>query len=310
MDNDNIITLINGIQETRQLELTGQTLNASQFLKIIDAVSEKVIAENKLLPLLVGMPKETFIQILNEASAAELNLLKLESVTEPIQHHLTTFVNTAEKTSERIAEELLQMGKWIQHMDIEIISKNDLAAFRKQANYFTNYFQELIPAIDKSLAVTWNTNRLDLIEKFTSLKEHSLVILHDFIGTPRKEDTPPTGLYDQLEKRFAMVFTDSDLLKDSDPATEALALFSIWYLKDYWAVGLLPSIKTEEELEPGDDDDMVKRNHRQKLFNQVQENLNRLGIGTVKDLKNAEIFSQRLLQEYILTHRDLLSTKP
>lgn len=307
MDNGDIISIIGSIQETRQLELTGQTLTPPQLLKIVDAISQKALPETKLLPLLVGLPTETFIQILNIASPAELDFLKLESVTEPIQHHLTAFVNKAEKASERIAENLIRIGKWIQQMDIDLISKKELEDLRHQLSYSKGYFQELLAVIDKALAVTWNTNRLDLIEKFTSLKEHSLVTLYDFIGSPRDGEEAPTGMYDQLGKRFAMVFNDSDLLKDSDPATEALAMFSIWYLKDYWRVGLLPTVKTEEALEPIESDDIAKRDHRQKLFSQVQENLNRLGIGTVGDLKKAEIFSQRLLQEYIAIHRNQLT---
>jgi hypothetical protein len=304
MDSGNIISIIRSIQEIRQLELAAQTLTPPQFLIIVDAISQKVLPESKLLPLLVGLPTETFIQILTIASAPELDLLKLESVTEPIQHHLTTFSNKAEKASEQIAEDLIRIGKWIQQIDMDLISKKELGDLRDQLSYSKGYFQELLAVIDKALAVTWNTNRLDLIEKFTSLKEHSLITLYDFIGSPRDGEEPATGMYDQLGKRFAMVFNDSDLLKDSDPATEALAMFSIWYLKDYWRVGLLPSVKTEEDLEPIETDDIAKRDHRQKLFSQVQENLNRLGIGTVGDLKKAEIFSQKLLKEYLSTHRN------
>lgn len=307
MEDGNIINLIGSIQETRELEMAGQTLTAPQFLKIIDAVAQKALPESKLLPLLVGLPTEVFIQIINRASPNELDLLKLESVTEPIQHHLTSFVNKAEQTSDQIVEELIRIGKWIQQMDMDLISKKELQDLRNHLKNSKDYYYELLDIIEKALAVTWNTTRLDLIEKFTSLKEHSLVTLHDFIGTPRDEAIAPTGLYDQLERRFAMVFTEADLLKDSDPATEALAMFSIWYLKDYWSAGLLPSIETEVDLEPAEADDIAKRDHRQKLFTQVQENLIRLGIGTVGDLKKAEIFSRRLLQDYISSHRHQLT---
>ncbi len=303
MDDGNIISFISSIHDTHQLESTGQSLNAAQFLKVLDAVSQKVLPENTLLPLLVGIPTETFIQIINQASPDQLNLLKLESVTEPIQHHLTSFVNKAEKASEEIANELIKAGKWIQQMDLALVSKKDLDALRTQLRHAKEYYQEMLSVISRALALTWNTNRLDLIDKFTILKEHCLVTLHEFVGSPRNEANPPSALYDQLEKRLATVFDGTESLKDTDPATEALAMFSIWYLKDYWFVGLLPSIHSEEALELNGDDEVAKRDHRQKLFSQVQENLNRLGIGTVGELKKAEIFSAQLLQDYIASHR-------
>jgi len=281
-------------------------LTAQQLLIILDAVAHHALPESKLLPLLVGMPNSVFVQVLHQANPEVLNFLKLEGVIEPIQHHLTLLADTVEKQDNEIGTSLMIMGQEISQLDVSTIRRSDLQKMRKQLETKREYYLNTIALASKALAIAWNTNRLDLIEQFTKIKERCLSALHDFIGTPGKDDNPGTGMYGLLEQTLSAVYSESPELKDSDPATEALAQFSIWYLRDYWSLGLLPSIKHEEDLELNTEDELAKRDHRQKLFAAVQESLNRLGIGTVGDLKKVEIFSKNLLEDHIDAFRDKL----
>ena len=90
-------------------------------------------------------------------------------------------------------------------------------------------------------------------------------------------------------------------MKDDEPAVEGLVKFSVWYLKDYWELGLLPGVEKQADL----DIDMEKHTeaeraeYREKLFTLARDTLDQVGLSTVGDLKNAFIFSKQTLQEYI-----------
>lgn len=308
MDDPTIFTTINALSDTSQLEAIGKELTAAQMLLIIDAASHKTIPENKILALLVGLSNDVFRQVLHNAGPAQLGFLKLEGVTEPIQHHLTLLAGTTEAQDILIGTNLMMIDHDIQELDLANVGRKEIMQILKQLEIKKEYYLNTISLASKALTIAWNTNRLDLIEQFTHIKERCLSSLHDFIGSPSKEDCPATGIYGNLDQKLASVFANNHQLKDSDPSTEALAVFSIWYLRDYWAIGLLPLIKRQEDLELNTEDESAKRDHRQALFTTVQENLNRLGIGTVGDLKKAEIYSKKLLADYISVYRSKILT--
>jgi hypothetical protein len=158
--------------------------------------------------------------------------------------------------------------------------------------------------------LAWNSDRLDLIEKLSQAKEAFQKILYSTIGHPKSVSAPATGFYAKLQEKVFGIFgnpanaEDVDALNDDDPAIEGLAKFSVWYLKDYWKIGLLPSIRDPNTFDKLAGMEGTEEAHHLKaeLLSQVKENLHRIGLNTVGDLKKMGIFSQKILQEYIATH--------
>lgn len=135
------------------------------------------------------------------------------------------------------------------------------------------------------------------------------------VGIPRCNGAQATGLFALLEQKLNAVYgnpldpNDIEALDNSDPAIDALVKFSVWYLRDYWEIGLLPMVKNERDLDLSSRrySERNRAEHREKLFVMVQENLERLGLDKVKDLKKARIYSRETLQDFIRARQNLLS---
>ena len=101
------------------------------------------------------------------------------------------------------------------------------------------------------------------------------------------------------QTQFSTIYDSA--LKDSDAAIEGLTRLSVWYLKDYWELGLLPSIDVPAKLnlDPHRFSEEECKQYHQHLLTLVQDLLNKLNIGTVGALKKARIYSKPLLKAYI-----------
>jgi hypothetical protein len=133
---------------------------------------------------------------------------------------------------------------------------------------------------------------IDLIDKLSSVNEMLQHQLIHSVGVRGKGQDPSTGLYLTLEQHLSSIFDTS--LQDSDAAMEGLTRLSIWYLKDYWELGLFPSVQQASDLEA----------HHPQFLAQIQK---KLQIQTVGDLKKAYLFPKPLLKAYITQHQELLT---
>nr|NGX58750.1 hypothetical protein [Chlamydiota bacterium] len=114
----------------------------------------------------------------------------------------------------------------------------------------------------------------------------------------------PTGIYLLFEQIISSPFASEDpnkTLQDDEPGVEALAKLSLWYMKDYWEMGLLPSIKNEDQLklDPEKHSDKECQEYREKLMEEVNDNLEKFDLKTVGDFKKVFIGSKELLRGYI-----------
>lgn len=294
-----LLILLEGHKDYSELELIGKTLSAQQFLQILELFSEKHIPIDKLSALLVGLPPSLFYEALYLAKRTHLKALKQEGILEPLEHQLNVFSNECDNKLALYQSESIQIENEIHQIKINTLTSSDLRAFHHRIHALSDKYYSFLQTIDKALAVTWNTNRIDLIEKLSHLKERTHM---QFIRTidSSSENNRSSGLLKELEQALSKVY-ESEEIRENDQAIEGLACLSIWYLKDYWEIGLLPQIQEAKELELE-----VKSHDRQQLFDQVHCNLMRLGIQTIEDLKKAQIFSKNMLKEYIQQHKDLL----
>lgn len=302
----NIVLKINDLEK---LEIIGKALNPDQALEILDQ-SQKWdlnLKQSKLPTLFVKMPHSVFQEMLKNASTPQIEILKHESITEPIQHHITHFIHETALHLEEYGDVLIDLEKEIQGLEIREISSDIIDSFRKKFEGIHHFYLEASDNIQKYLIIAWNTNRIDLIEKLSKLKEAVQKTSQQVIGVPGSIKISTSGLYLALEKRLNEIFgnvddpTDFDALADEDPAIEALVKFSIWYLKDYFEVGLLPSIRSKDQLEmdPAVHSEKECLSYREKLFNEVEQNLHKLGLHTLKDLKDGGIYSKKALISFI-----------
>ena len=284
------------------LEQVGALLNAHQLLALLE---EELLA-TKLPTLLIGVNHTVFAELLQLISDEQLEQLKLESCTEALQHQMTLF-------SHQMAQELEIFLSYLCNLELEIESINPttmnfqiLEALFQLINTASHQALDNLHKIDNALALAWNASHEELIATLSFQKECWQKYLTLALGEIRHGDTPPSGLHAQLENHLNRVFADQNeegikTLHHNEPAIEALTKFSIWHLHDYWEIGLLPSITNPHNLDLETSRHTVTERfkYRAALLTEVQQQLQHLGLETVADLKRCQIYSKKMLIEYI-----------
>lgn len=306
--------IILGLSNPEQLEIAGRYLSVPQILDFFE--SNLLIREdnfNKLLAILVGISHQTFGQLLSEISDYQLQVLLQTSFSEPLQHQLTVFSHEMNNKYLILSEALNKIYRDIENISMENIGRNELIDLKNRINDISLEFSSGLEKMKNALKIAWNTHRSDLIESLNAIKDKYFHTLYNFIGHPETAQGA-TGLYELLNAHINSVFgnpydlNDPESLSNGEPSIEALVKFSIWYLKDYWEIGLLPHIKSEDELEL----DSISHNeqerveYRDKLFSEVQTNLEKLHLNTLWDLKKAHIYSKKALSEFIQENKYLI----
>lgn len=296
------ISLFEHIVSSGQLKALGTQVSVQEFTQVLNFLSRHHSFKHQLSLILIGLPPQVFCAALNFYQTAHLTLFKEEALFEPLHYHLTQFVHEGEALGRHFAQQLEQFEADLSAITPQEVTGESLVTLILRIDSIRNPLLDFLEKMSVALSIVWNTDRVDLIEKLSTVNEalqHQLVL---FVGHPHTDTLPATGLYLELEKALSKVF-DSNL-RDDDAATEGLTRLAVWQLKDYWELGLLPQIQEEKELnfDPAQlmDSKLLAR-HQQLLF-QVQKQLEHLGIGTVRDLKRKHLFSKALLKTYVEDH--------
>lgn len=301
---EKLIAAIRGLEHFDQLEGFGMGLSLQQINFIFEKMTTLTPYEQlKLSPLIVGTPQTVFSQFLLSANAEQFQLLKQEAIAEPVQHRLTLLTHEITHQLDIHNEQLSLLEQQINELNPIQIGHAELDVIFNELTRAKNEYGEMLAKISKILSLAWHANRTDLIERLSSTREmYQKNVL--IVGLPHYPDFPPSGLFSLLGKKLTSVFGElegslgKDALWNDEPAVEALSKFSIWYLKDYWEVGLLPRIHDPLALEDPVD--------QERFLRDVKENLGKLGLNTVADLKRAGVFSKKSLKEYISYNNFLL----
>lgn len=313
---EKLSALIQGSTDNKQLEAIGRSLTLAQAHHILDETNQNVnIGHWKLSPLFVGIPHGLFTRILLTATTSQMNVLKQEVITEPLQHHLTVLTHEIVHQIPEFSAKLDDLENEIARLDPREMDHSELRALSRKIEEGEKFYDETFKKITKALTLAWNTNRTDLIDKLSLSKEITQKLIGSIVGTRRGMSAEPSGLFAKLEDRLNRVYglvtepQDIEALDDDEPAIEALVKLSIWYLKDYWDIGLLPKISdgSELDLESSELSHDEKIALREKWYQEVIDNLSNLGLNCVKDLKNARIYSKSALIDYISRNKRLLS---
>lgn len=293
-----------------QLEAAGRNLSLAQAYALLDYAAESDPQFHwKLSPILVGLPQGLFSQILMAASPRQLEILKLEAVTEPVQHQMTLITHEITHQLPQVVDQLDQVSVDISLLPIGAQVK-DPSLLRKQLKEMAAWHESTVQMISKVLVLAWNSNRPDLIDKLSHAKEWCQKLIAA-IGKPLTPFGEAQGLFARLEENLQAVYNHPsasgtiEASDDDEPAIEGLTKLSFWYLKDYHQVGLLPAISDAAllDLDPASHSEQERLDHRERLMQAVTNNLAKIGLSTVLDLKKAGIFSREALQAYIQQHQ-------
>lgn len=287
------------------LEDIGKLISVEQFVAFLDFIYQYPAYYNRLSFILVGLQPMTFFLALHELQENHLILFKDESLLEPLQFQLNLFAHEGESLHHQTELAINRLKEQFQSIQPQELTSEELDTLLHSIEALQNPLIFYLESSKQALSLAWHTDRIDIIEKLSIFKEALQHQLISALGVRGSDLNHSTGLYLTLEEQLARNFDSS--LKDSDAAIEGLTRLSVWHLKDYWELGLLPRIHNMQDL------DLDKKcynekecwEHHQSLFSQVQQQLEKLQIGTVGTLKKNYLFSKPLLKTYIDQHQHL-----
>lgn len=301
---------IQGLTQRELLEAAGKTFTLHQMLYYMTHVNEEKEGRAKALSLLIGLSPSIFREILPLASERHLNFLKEEAAMEPIQHHLTILTHQLSNEIVQSIEAAKNIEREISQLNPLLMNNQNILNIKEKILTLSTECRLLIEEIDLALLITWNSNRTDLIEKLSHIKENYIKYNATILGYADE----PSGLYEKLETQLNRIYgnprdpNDIEAFEDDEPVMEALSKFGFWYLEDYWKAGLLPGISSIDQLDLElKSSDKERILYREKLLSLAQKSLANIGLITVKDLKKAHIISLETLHDYIVQHTHLIN---
>lgn len=308
-DQDNlekISTLAEHLDNKKSLETLGQGVTPNLFLHLVNTLDFK-----KLSPIIVGMPHQQFRSSLLLGTEEQLQKLKTQSMSEPLQHQITLYTHEINSQLDRLLTCYEKLEFRIEGVRPEKLSPQERVGIWQEICTLSEKMQELMHECSIILLFAWNTDRSDLIDQLTIAKERAHRISRFGIGFPATGKEKASGMFKRFDEVLFSVYgvpksqDNIEALSNDEAVTEGLAKFSIWYVKDYWDIGLLPNIRNEEELDLDETQYTEKERvaYRAQLLQQVQENLARLGLETVADLKRYWIYSKETLLHYLEEHK-------
>lgn len=298
---------LRGINDLHHLESVGKAINLPQLLELLDFAAGNREQAWKLFPIFVTIPHPLFSQMLLEMPEKRKHQLQLLCASEPLQHHLLMYIHELRNRLEEIQNEFKILENDISLLNAAELSLEDLTHIQGRLNDHRQSVVVIRSKIENALSLAWNASSSDLIEMLSEYRERYERFLFRMIGHPPHHTTNSSGLFRQLEDQLASVFgkeTDGknlEALRDNEPALEALARLQLWYIEDYWKVGLLPDVTDQAELALPviSNNPALLAHYRSK----VEHNLRLLGLKTVRDLKKHLVVSKALLANHIAKHQ-------
>lgn len=300
---EKLFTLVKGLDKLNALEIIGHALNLKQLLELQSSVSVDPEQAWKLFPIFVAVPHALFSQMLLEMSDKHKKELQNLCASEAIQHHLFLFTHELKLLLEANQQELQQLQAEIQELDVFTLSTQFLSEIKSRLRIFRHNIQQTNYKIENALLLAWNANSIALIESLSVYRERFENFLFTAVGHPYKDTEPSSGIFKRLDESLNVVFNRNKIeaLDDSEPAIEALASLKLWYVEDYWHVGLLPKVFDSSQITlPLLNRDVSLQAHYR---HEVEQNLHLLGLKTVKDFKRNHLVSKILLRDFVVANQ-------
>lgn len=295
--------LIHSLSETKELEMFGSMLSPDQMMDLLHSIEkdpQKLLP--KLGPILVGIRQPVFRRILVKLSPDKTALLKSFAASEAIQSHLTILSHELTLELEEYIKSLEWTSTEFHQFPLEDVCPKDIEKAYKAIHHLTQAGNSIKEEVERALSIAWQSNRVDLIDQLGQIKEITQRLVYDSAGSTDPSHPLKGSLQEILENRLFSIFAgnnETEVLADDTPAIEAITRFSIWYLKDYWDLGLLQNyskkkIEHEEHHHTLEDNPLSEQLHKE-----AKTQLSHLGLNTLADLKRECIFSRAALKKYI-----------
>lgn len=293
-------SLVETTSSRSALETLGEELNVEQTLELIDWALEKdtSAAREAIGALFAKLKQSIFCNVLLETTPSQLDFLKRDSSVETIQHHLSQLSHELKERFVLFCDKVVHESGRLDTLDLSQLRSEDIDILHHSLDEIAKEGRDIIHLTSVALALAWNTNRTDIIQELSHTKELCEQCLIRDVGNPTIEEAQSSGLWHVLKAKLDSVFSDMDtqgsltLMKDSDFALEALVKFSVWHIRDYCEVGLIPHADKD-----------IPAERRDNLFALAERNLSKLGLKTLLDLKREKIYSKRALMEFIQRKR-------
>ena len=286
------------------IEILGVLFSYSQYLVLLEKSTKSEKNNKAIANLLQYIPYETLKDLLRKCEDSHLFQLKKSALAKAIEPQLSTLTYELIKANHSFGSLLFSLVSTINSLPVKNIERSNINKIKKKLEIATLIKEENIELIDKTLTILWNIDRSDLIDKLSHIKEKYHLQEKMDLGCPKTEDSAETGLYEKLTNHLNLVFGNEKQtnFNQIEPSIEALKKLSVLSIQDYLDIGILPKINTSN----------IKKHKFQNsslLTQQALSNLQKIGLDTIENFKESEIYSKSLLKDYIKRHRKLLCIK-
>jgi len=295
-------SLLENAEDPRFLEAIGKKLTFAELKMTLSFFAKKDLPISKLGPLFVGISFDTFFCLLEDLQPHELHLLQEASALEPIYHHLLLLTHHYEAVLQENRQLHVQLEGSIQALYLKDVTSSEIFQMKHALDCLRNQNLKSLSLLNTALLIAWPSGQEALVDSLSRLKEMLHHLIAKDIGHPKMQHELASGLYLTLENHLATVFLSNEgnsfsALKDEESPLEALAKFGIWHLTDYWELGLLPEVKTEEGLS----EILKSQDLDTAVFyrDAVEKRLKQIGLENIKAFKEKHIVSKSTLNDFL-----------
>lgn len=292
--------LFSPFQDTSSLEQMAGYLDSSGWRMFLHFLHHHPHQSPTLFFVLKGLPFEVFYDKIGELEEEEMRLMKLETSLEPLSFHLSLFASKLKEAKEQMSFAIEQLVHLFYTQNFETLTVEKLHFYFSQIEELDRMNSIYLHKLNQGLLLVWNTLRVDLIEELSRLKEFFLKVKNRIEEKEELHFYGPEHLKTLLKEAYKNVYQLFNENLDA-PSLEGLACLSLWNVKDYIEVGLLPFFSHLEEYEHylESASEKEKARYQENLLNYVQNHLTSKGLRTIKDLEENYIFSKELLLNYL-----------
>ena len=219
--------------------------------------------KDHILPIVLGLKPSHF------AMFATSSVIQKRVAKEPLQAKINSLVPYFQDLYNQYNSEKQTIFECINELPLFPVSAELLGSLCEQIACLSDKTLDLNHQLDLVLKLTWLSDRPDLVEAFSTLKNH-------FSHLISEEEIQPSRLLARLNSIFGS--------KNEDSSMEGLSALGIQYLED------LRSLCTHLNLS-----DLPEKN----LLAAIHDRLNAAGLSTIEDLKKNKIFTKEHLFAYL-----------
>lgn len=221
--------------------------------------------KNHILPIVLGLQPSHF------AIFAESPLIQKRVTQAPIQEKMNSLSPYFQALYDQYNIEKQTINECINELPLFPVSAELLGSLCEQIASLRDKTVALNHLLDQVLKLTWLSDRPDLVDAFSALKNHFSTLIFE-------EEGQPANLLIRLNSIFGS--------KNEDSSIEGLSALGINYLEDLKEL----SVHLGNEIS-----DLPEKN----LLAAIHDRLNAAGLSTIEDLKKHKIFTKEHLFAYL-----------